>query len=90
MKQNILTIIFIVFLLGTGYVWYQYARSVSAPESLDAAADVSGTLDRVRRLKTLQLETSVFQDPALKILKPLPRKDRPSVIPGRENPFVPF
>jgi hypothetical protein len=93
-RQTLLLILFIIIIGVTGYVWYQYVGT-AAPTVLPTDAKEVGieTITVLRRLRDVRLDTAVLSDPVFRILVPPPPPPggvEPTIIPGRENPFVPF
>lgn len=93
-KQTILIVILIGVLAGTGYVWYRQFGATSSSSKGDtirsASQDIETRLAQFRRLKEIQLDTAVLQDPLFRSLE-LPEKVvEPEVKLGRPNPFLPF
>lgn len=89
MNRNTLFSLVLVILLGViGYTWYGYLET--SPETEAEHASFSKTLAEVRRLKTLDLDTSLFQDRFFRDLEEPQEIPQPEITPGRENPFAPF
>lgn len=92
MRQPIFIILFLIILGGAGYYWYQNSGT-SAPETALPAEQeslTSITPAMLQRLKSLQLDVTLFKDPFFQKLKPLPTDTSSEVLPGRNNPFAPF
>ncbi len=93
-RNNILTMIFILIVLGLGYMWYSYLKSrpSSSLRSVSSALPAEGKefLALLKTLESLKLDLSFFQDPAFQSLKevqePLPAPSSR----GRLNPFLPI
>ncbi len=89
MNRNTLFSLVLVALLGViGYTWYGYLGAT--PETEGESASFSKTLAEIRRLKTLDLDTSLFQDRFFLDLVEPQEIPQPEITPGRENPFAPF
>ena len=89
MNRNTLFSLVLVALLGViGYTWYGYLGAT--PETEAERAGFSKTLAEIRRLKTLDLDTSLFQDRFFLDLVEPQEIPQPEITPGRENPFAPF
>lgn len=88
-RNTLFTLVFLVLLGLIGYMWYRYLDT-----GTDAAAEdrqqFARTLAEVRRLKNLQLDTSLFQDRFFRDLEEPQEVPQPEVTPGRTNPFAPF
>lgn len=87
-KNTLFSLIFVALLGLIGYIWYGYLETPS-----DTAAEgpqFSKTLAEVRRLKNLELDTSLFEDRFFRDLEEPQEIPQPEVTPGRENPFAPF
>jgi len=96
MRQNILLIILIAAVILMGFFIYQYFFE-SKPGDIEAPDGIqSELLSQYRQIKTLKPDLSIFADPFFKSLfSPLQTfgtgtSTKPTVIPGRANPFVPF
>lgn len=88
-RNTIFTFVFLVLIGFIGYTWYRYLDT--SPET--AAEDqqrFAQSLADVRRLKNLQLDTSLFQDRFFRDLEEPQEIPQPEVEPGRTNPFAPF
>lgn len=87
-KQNILIAIIVAALAGTGFLLFR--NSGTPPTPAESAAD--SRLSDLHRLKTLQLDTSILQDPFFQSLEvnPVETGRASDVATGRANPFLPF
>lgn len=92
MRKTILSVVLILTLVATGFVWFRYVRtpSASAPAA-ELGVLENETLKKYRKLKNLNSDTSVLQNPFFQSLS-RPGSDTPLVdIPrGRANPFAAF
>ena len=98
--KHITLIAVVVLVLGGGFFIWQ--RSTPEEEPIQISnPELEATINNLRRLKTIQLDTSLFEDPffaslALPTTEPLGSLDQDgSLIPfptkqGRPNPFLPF
>ena len=93
-----MTIILILVLAVTGFVWFSYFRSKPSLEnsiiSLGDKTDFRSDLVQLRRIRNLKLDTTIFEDKFFQILQ---SSVQPPVSPagvgevvGRTNPFTPF
>ncbi|MBI2640470.1 MAG: hypothetical protein HYW91_01130 [Candidatus Sungbacteria bacterium] len=93
-RQTILLLVFVIVLGLIAYLWYGYAQTATRPETARAEGSFSTRLSELRRLKDLQLDVSLFQDPFFKSLQApegmAGEKIREQTKIGRENPFLPF
>ncbi|HXK38901.1 MAG: hypothetical protein A3J10_03635 [Candidatus Sungbacteria bacterium RIFCSPLOWO2_02_FULL_54_10] len=90
MNRNTFFSLALVVLLGViGYTWYGYLET-PVPGADTERASFSKILTEVRLLKTLDLDTSLFQDRFFRDLEEPQEIPQPDVTPGRENPFAPF
>lgn len=82
----------LVAVLGVGgYFWYVRVPPDSEASSTNAAiAEFQEKLGELRRLTSVDLDTSILQDPFFRSLKPETATDTVLITPGRSNPFVPF
>lgn len=87
-RGTIFVFIFIILLALIGYTWYNYSRQPADTPAPQAESDK--TVVEVRRLKNLELDTSLFQDRFFRDLTEPKEKVEPEATPGRENPFAPF
>jgi hypothetical protein len=94
-RQNILSVIFVLALAGAGYLIFSSFRSSPLENETVLSAsseenDLALTLESLRRLKSIQLDVSVFEDAFFRSLVVPPEPADPDIQSGRENPFVPF
>lgn len=88
-------ILAILSLIGL-YVWFggRSSGEKTTTKSETAVAASGQRVEKLRRLKGLELDTAVLSDPRFKAL--LSREELvtptpvPDVQPGRANPFLPF
>lgn len=87
-RNNIFTVLFAVLIGAIGYIWYFYWQS---PEEV-VVPDQSFTrsITQLNRLRTIDIDTTIFQDPVFKSLEAPPSPIEAEVTPGRLNPFVNF
>lgn len=87
-RNTLFSFLFIGLLVLIGYMWYGY---LAAPAGTgEERASFAKSLAEVRRLKNLELDTSIFQDRFFLDLEEPQEVPEPEVTPGRENPFAPF
>ncbi len=86
-KQSIFSIVLLLVLGITGYLWYGYFQSAPAQ---DTTQSQNTSLTGIGRFNNIQLDTSLFQDPLFLSLTLPPLIPQPDVTPGRVNPFLPF
>lgn len=94
MNRQIFLLLIVVMALGSaGYVWYRYASTSTQENVLGTGGSFGTRLSELQRLKDLQLDVSLFQDPFFKSLL-IPESSAGEKIKGkptgRENPFLPF
>lgn len=92
MDRNTLQLILIfVVIIIAGYYGFSYFKGSGADiEENTVMPQLQARLEELRRVKTIKLDTSIFQDSFFKSLtlpKPIPQ---PEVKFGRDNPFLPF
>jgi len=90
-RQLIFFILFLLILLGTGYIWIQYAKEGRAPVE-EEKIDFEGRLSQLRKLKNLKLDTSILEDSFFQSLE-LPGESavpatEPAGTKGRINPYL--
>lgn len=92
MRQTIFTILFVIVILATSFVWYRYIRQpggVTTTPSDFAATDER--LNQYRQLKSLKLDSSVLSDPLFQsLVGASPANASGTSSTGRTNPFAPF
>lgn len=92
MNRQLILIVLLIAVLGVGgYFWY--VRVPVNPEgsaSNVAIAEFQQKLGEMRRLTSIDLDTSILQDPFFRSLKLETATDTVLTTPGRANPFVPF
>ncbi len=92
-RTNLLTIILILALGVTAYVWYSYLQS-NPRQNISSSVKVGATdqqfLILLERLKTIQFDLTLFDDPLFENLQSAgPPLELPLPKP-RVNPFAPF
>ena len=98
-RQALIIGVIVAVLIGTG-IWFFYFRSPApAPEVttvISSNSDVQRIeqeLANLRRLKDLQIDTSILKNPFLQSLEALSTPQTGTTThptPGRANPFLPF
>lgn len=90
-RSRIFPIILILMLLGGGYYYYQvYSVAPTTEGGSQVIAEADSRLNEIRPLASVQLDTSIFDNPFFHSLRPLTAAASSSVLPGRSNPFVAF
>lgn len=111
MSRKTLIIIVVVVVFGGAGLWFFYFQSSPPTDTTATEQTVSSSnpdvqrieqeLTDLRRLKDLQLDTSILKNPFLQSLEPARIPPPPSfqnngsstplyTTPGRPNPFLPF
>ena len=98
MRQNILVVVLIFFLLAGGFIWFRSLRDASSGVQAVETAGVSGRLGQYKQLQNLKPDLSIFTDPLFRSLErasPGPTGGPPAVSSGdvragRANPFNPL
>ncbi len=89
--QRIFIIILILVILGGGYYYLSSSFSSSfAPPSAASIAELEARLNEIRSLQSLEIDTSIFDNPFFHSLAILPPAPPIKVLPGRLNPFAPL
>jgi len=91
-RTTLFTVLFLLALSAAGFFWYRRLEIPAEPGSV-SGGDTNRfirTLAEVRRLRGIDIDTSVFQDRFFQELIPPKEIPRPEAKPGRENPFAPF
>lgn len=89
-RDSFLILILILIFAATAYIWYSYPRSSPPVAEAIPADELTVRLEELRRLKTIKLDTSIFEDRFFQSLV-LPKAPvQPEVKVGRPNPFLPF
>ena len=93
-RQTILIVIVILMLAGAAFIWSRYSQTTPVVEETE---DFDIDISELRRLKTINLDTSVLQEPFFRSLEtPVETVTQPTVPTspdtktGRTNPFTPF
>jgi len=90
-RGGIQTIFLFIFIaaLGVGVYFFLQYQNLLKLKVETPSTELEAKIIHLRRLKRVTLDTSVFDDPVFKNLKPpeLPRLD--PIQPGRTNPFLP-
>ncbi len=90
MTNRTIILIFVVLVLGlVSYVFWQRQAAPSVKEGAPEVAEIP-VVAALERVKTIQLNTELFQSALFRSLKPLPPNPTPEAAPGRENPYIPF
>ncbi len=94
-RQTLFIILFILLLSAIGFVWLRYWNAPPATIGTGAEeAPAAPRLQELRRLKKVELDTSLFRDPFFRSLTfPVPPggvAPGSESVPGRANPFLPF
>jgi len=90
-RNNLFTIILIVLIGGIGYMWYSSSQTPQdAPGAEEAAATFTQSIAQLERLRTIDIDTTIFQDPVFVSLEAPPVPIEAPVTPGRTNPFLKF
>lgn len=87
-RNNLFTLLFVILLGVVGYAWYYYWRP--SEESVSPQETFTRTIAKLERLRTIDIDTTVFQDPVLISLEAPPEVPESEVTPGRPNPFLNF
>lgn len=90
-RQNFLLMILILILAAIAFIWYQFLGIAGPEDTATAITDeFETTLQDLRRLNNLEIDTEILQNPVFKALKSSPESTTTSIRTGRENPFLPF
>ncbi|MBI2053429.1 MAG: hypothetical protein HYT41_01655 [Candidatus Sungbacteria bacterium] len=87
-RTNLFTILFLVLLGGIGYLWYSTVQSPA--EAPVGGQSFTQSIAQLARLRTIDIDTTVFQDPVFMSLEAPPVPLETVVTPGRVNPFLKF
>lgn len=88
-RSTVFTFIFVAILGVIGYVWYGYLQ-MPAGSGTAREEDFSRTLGSLSRLKSLTIDTTLFQERFFTELEAPKEIPEASVTPGRKNPFAAF
>ncbi len=92
-RQTVLIIVFVLILAGVGVVWYRSSQTPATAETRAVGEGTALRLEKLRRLKTVELDLTLLKDPFFRSLE-IPERvvtsaaETPSL--GRPNPFLPF
>lgn len=90
-RQNFLLIVFILILAAIVFIWYQFFIATAPEDAATTATDeFETTLQDLRRLNNLEIDTEILQNPVFGALESSPESTTTSIRTGRENPFLPF
>lgn len=87
-RSTIFSFVFLLIIGAVGYMWYNYLEAPAGGEA--ERARFTKAFAEVRRLKSLELDTSLFQERFFRDLQAPVEVSQPDVPLGRENPFAPF
>ena len=90
MRQTILTVVLIVVILGTGFVWYTYIRKPASQGEATVSPASDDRLEQYRQIENLKPDVSILSDPLFQALQRAKAISPPAVTTGRQNPFAPF
>lgn len=91
MRQTIFSILFIVLIVATGFVWLRYVRTTSpAEQPVGTSAEENDRLNQYRQLKNFKPDISILQDPRFQALTRPGAAAATTTKGGRDNPFAPF
>lgn len=101
MSRQTFIIIVIILVFGGAGLWFFYFQSSSSTQNSPTAEEnvsssnpdmqrIEQELVDLRRLKDLQLDTSILKNQFLQSLEALPVLHTSTSTPGRANPFLPF
>jgi hypothetical protein len=91
MRQTILSIILIVVILTTGFVWYRYIRQSAAGTPSQSQQSITDErLRQYRQLKNFNPDTSILSDPLFQSLHGSASASSSPPATGRQNPFAPL
>ena len=92
MRQTILTIILVILLLASGFIWFRASRQ-AGPAAPSIAAEGSERFRQYQHLKNLKPDIGIFADPFFRSLEAtVPSGGPPSLAtggdprPGRPQP----
>lgn len=88
-RNTLFTIFFVLLLITIGYIWYGY-WAPGAPQTTAPIQEFSAVLTQLENLQKIDIDTTLFRDPAFTALESPPELPEPAVKPGRPNPFVNF
>lgn len=91
-RQTILLLILIIVLAVGIYVWSKagVGRQVEVATEDTTIEEIEDRITNIRRLKTINLDTSLLNDEVFRSLEDFTKGTEVIVHPGRTNPFSPF
>jgi len=90
-RQTIFLLLLIVVLAAGAYYWLKSSSSApSEPETDPALEEIENKISDVRRLKTIEFNTSVMQDEVFRSLQDFATGTEAIIPAGRKNPFAPL
>lgn len=87
MQQNIIVILIVLAIFAGIYWYYQYYSPT--PVTLSPAPP-GPALAFVEKLKSINIDTSFFDDPQFLALEDSPKLSLEGLLKGRTNPFLPL
>lgn len=92
-----MTILLIIVLGGIAYIWFYYFSSKTGingqTQAPDDRAELKAEVTQLRRIETLKLDTTIFEDKFFKSLEAPPPalfSGTEEGVPTRPNPFTPL
>ena len=92
-RQNILTFVFVLALLGGIYFWYSsyYSGEEDFEAELTSQSEVSSDFfNLLALLERIEINTEFFDDPSFQELEGGVELPPPPKVDGKSNPFGPF
>lgn len=90
MRQTVLTIVLVIALAATAFVWWRSFRTPPAPLAVEPAPEVQERLASYRAIQNMTPDFSLFSNPLFKALRSVEKAATTTVRAGRTNPFIPF
>ena len=87
MKKNITTIITVLVLAAAGIWWWKSSGGTGGVQ-ISVSGTSGPTLQLVKRLQNIKIDTSFFNDQQFLGLETAPKTDISGLSKGRSNPFT--
>lgn len=88
--QRLFIIVLVLAVIGGGYYYFQSSSSSPMPSSNATIKELDARLSEMRPLQALTVDVSIFDNAFFQSLKLVTPTPKPTITPGRPNPFAPL
>ena len=85
---TLFSILFVILIGAIGYLWYSYSQVPDNTAPVLVQEEFARSITQAARLRKIDIDTTIFDDPAFTSLVAPPQLPEPGVTPGRLNPFL--